>query len=136
MTDKTGIQTIWEAKGNYFDSWNDANEYTNSPTADIRAVFVFRNEEGRRFLLGKEISFTTTEFAKRKAALAKLTTEEQKLLGIEPEDRDIFNMHTKHCCINCGCKYNSKSCSILNRTSVQTNACGTLPHCKYENYRL
>lgn len=64
----------------------------------------------------------------------KLVTEErdnllsayQDALGLSPKYREKYNkdVHTEHCCQNCGCKYGEKDCTVVTGQKIQSFPCG------------
>lgn len=39
------------------------------------------------------------------------------------------DIHTEHCCINCGCKYGDKDCTVVNKMFIQSGPCGGMYTC-------
>lgn len=48
-----------------------------------------------------------------------------ELFSEEPK-RDV---HTEHCCKNCGCKYGDKDCTVVLNIKEQTYNCGPSCNC-------
>ena len=42
----------------------------------------------------------------------------------EKENDCTTDVHTRHCCKNCGCKYGDKDCPVVTGTKVQEFPCG------------
>lgn len=51
------------------------------------------------------------------------TIEYLTVLEDEFINENILNIHTDHCCINCGCKYGTEKCSVFLGELKQSNTC-------------
>ncbi len=45
------------------------------------------------------------------------------------KDGEPSDVHTEHCCVACGCKYDDDNCSVVTGKLKQSYACGTMEQC-------
>lgn len=61
------------------------------------------------------------------SGLRNLSKSKKVLKKLSDKNTDV---HTEHCCKDCGCKYNDEDCTVVTGLKPQTFKCGTLEVCE------
>lgn len=107
-----------------YPEWTRLAENGDIPFTDILIGDEFTLDDGRRYFKNGDTTAVILDNGDEKCIPA-----EAKVMNVRFRETDV---HTEHCCANCGCKYGeeeSGKCSVCSGRKMQSYPCGQLEVC-------